>query len=95
MQTQLDDVTDAEMSYGKHKGKKFSAICRQTPSYVTWARTQIPNCGTELFRLVQFADAQRMSVNEFNARHITVFEFEQKWTRLRTQHREWMQRRTY
>ena len=83
MQTQLSDVTDAEMTYGRWKGHTYNFIIKQKPSYITWARTQIPNCGTELFRLVQFADSKQLHEGHF----------ELKWGKLRKQHYIWMQDR--
>ena len=83
MQTQLSDVTDAKMSYGRWKDRTYSEIIARKPSYITWARTQIPKCGTELFRLVQFADSKQLHEGHF----------ELKWTKLRKQHYIWMQER--
>ena len=94
MRFNLDDTTDAKMTYGRHEGRKFSWICKHKRAYVTWARTQIPKCGTELFRLVQFAD--NVSINQMTTmqhRLEQIQRFEEKWAPLRQQHLDWMRER--
>ena len=84
METQLSNVVDSLMQYGKHKGRMYSWAVRHDPGYVAWARTQIPTCGTELFRLVQYADHLVYG-------SLTLAAFETKWVPLRQRHRAHMQ----
>ena len=91
MRFNLDDTTDATITYGRFEGKRFSWICKHKHSYITWARTQIPKCGTEIFRLVQFAD--NISINQMTTmqhRLEQIQRFEEKWAPLRQQHLNWM-----
>ena len=84
METQLSDLTDSLMQYGKHKGRVYSWVVTHDAGYVAWARTQIPTCGTELFRLVQYADHLVYACR-------TVAAFENKWAPLRQRHMAHMQ----
>ena len=86
MQTLLSDLTDATMLYGKNAGRRYSWVVAHDPGYIAWARTQIPTCGTELFRLVQYADHLRYATQAMGR-------FEAVWGPLRQRHIQHMQAR--
>ena len=66
------------------KGKTFSWICKNRPDLVLWARGKVPDCCTDLFLLVQYADSLHAEEPAPLAR---------KWSRLREAHREYVRNR--
>ena len=56
----LENCEDSVMGYGVNKGKRFSWICKNRPSYVDWSSTQIPDCAPDTFNLVMYRDYQRI-----------------------------------
>jgi len=82
-------IADTKLTYGKFQGKRFSWVMDRAPTYVAWAKTQVPTCGTELFLMVQYAE-HRQAVELTNQ---AFQRWERKWQMLRTAHNEWMQHR--
>ena len=81
----LENCEDKVMGYGVNKGKRFSWICKNRPSYVDWSSTQIPDCAPDTFNLVMYRDYQRILAC---AEAMAV-----KWSPRLKAHREHMRRR--
>ena len=64
------------------QGKTFGWICRHKPDVIVWGQRKVPECSTDLFRLIQYA--------EFHTYGADVVKLERKWTRLREAHHEHM-----
>ena len=67
----------------KCKGKKFSWIVANKPDIIVWGQRKIPECSTDLFRLVQYEDycrTRRMTTQR------ALRAFEEKWNLLREKH---------
>ena len=83
----LSNVQDGEININLLgcKGRTFSWVCRHKPDVIVWGKRKIPECSTDLFRLIQYAD--------FHTYGADVTRLERKWTRLREAHHEHMRAR--
>ena len=80
----LSNVQDGTMNINLLgcKGRAFSWICKKRPDVIVWAQRKVPECSTDLFRLVQY--------EAFHSYGADVTALERKWSRLREAHHEHM-----
>ena len=79
--TGLADVNNDTISLGQFKGRSFAWITLHAPAYINFAAQFVPNCSTDFFRLVQYAEYDGTAA------------FDTKWRRLRRRHIAWMHAR--
>ena len=77
-ETLLGDINNDRISLGEFKGKTFAWIMIHAPTYIDFAAQFVPNCSTDFFRLVQYAEYDGTAA------------FDTKWRRLRRRHIAWM-----
>ena len=80
----LSNVQDGTMNINLLgcKGKTFSWIVKHRRDVIVWAQRKVPECSTDLFRLVQY--------EAFHSNGQCLTALERKWTRLREAHHEHM-----
>ena len=80
----LSNVQDGTMNINLLgcKGRTFEWICKNRRDVIVWAQRKVPECSTDLFRLVQYS--------EFHSYGADATALERKWTRLREAHHEHM-----
>ncbi len=71
------------------KGKKFSWIVANKPDIIVWAQRKLPECSTDLFRLVQYEEYQRVLMS---TKPLRLRTFENKWIKLREAHHAHMRK---
>ena len=83
----LSDVQDGTININLlgTQGKTFSWVCRHKPDVIVWGQRKVPECSTDLFRLIQYAEFHRYGAN--------AVVLERKWSRLRDAHHEHMRAR--
>ena len=64
------------------KGRTFDWICENRKDVIVWAQRKVPECSTDLFRLVQYEAFHRYCPD--------LPTLERKWTSLREAHHEHM-----
>ena len=80
----LSNVQDGTMNINLLgcKGRTVSWICKNRRDVIVWAQRKVPECSTDLFRLVQY--------EAFHGYGADVTALERKWARLREAHHEHM-----
>ena len=80
----LSNVQDGTMNINLLgcKGRTFAWIVTNRRDVIVWAQRKVPECSTDLFRLVQY--------EAFHKYGADVTRLERKWTRLREAHHEHM-----
>ena len=82
----LSNVQDGTMNINLLgcKGRTFAWIVQHRADVIVWAQRKVPECSTDLFRLVQYEAFHRYGAD--------VTRMERRWTRLRAAHHEHMRR---
>ena len=79
--TTLADINNGVMRIGQYRGRTFAWITLHCVHYTNWMRQLVPQCSTEFFRLIQYAE------------HDGTAAAEAIWAPLRAAHVAWMRER--